>query len=173
MRSSRRSHRPETQTSEIATTGQISARQRGGDSINRKSTTSGILKKRSATLQEFTKGQSCQTLSCGESEYPAAVTTTGEALHLQHLLEFLRRPVKPQLLIDSTAARGIIQRQRCGPFKQIETILLWLQAKHEERKLTVVRRTDSNEHSRWVHVGIAESEVSGMSEPSQYGIRQR
>ena len=33
--------------------------------------------------------------------------------------------------------------------------------------------TDSNEHSRWVHEGIADNEVSGMAEQSQYGIRQR
>ena len=52
-----------------------------GGSINRKSTLGRILKLGSATLREFTKGQSCQTLSSGESEYYAAVTTTAEALH--------------------------------------------------------------------------------------------
>ena len=60
-----------------------------GDSINRKSTSGGILKIGSGTLREFTKGQSCQTLSSGESEYSAAVTTAAEALHLQRYLEFL------------------------------------------------------------------------------------
>ena len=99
----------------------------------------GVLKVGSATLREFTKGQKCQTLSSGEIEYYAAVTTTAEALHLQHLLEFLEMPVKLRLRIDSsTAARGIIQRPGCGPLKHIETRLLWLQAKHEERKLMVV-----------------------------------
>ena len=47
-------------------------------------------------------------------------------------------PVKLRLRIDSTA-RGI-QRQGCGPLKHIETRLLWLQAKHEERKLTVIKK---------------------------------
>ena len=74
----------------------------------------------STTLREFTKGQSCQTLSSGESEYYAAVTTTAEALHLQRLQEFLGMPVKLRLRIDSTAPRGIIQRQGCGPLKHIE-----------------------------------------------------
>ena len=50
-----------------------------GDSINRKNTSGGILKISLATLTEFTKGQCCQTLSSGESEYHAAVTTTAEA----------------------------------------------------------------------------------------------
>ena len=36
-----------------------------GDSIDRKSTSGGTLKLGSATLREFTKGQSCQTLSSG------------------------------------------------------------------------------------------------------------
>ena len=46
---------------------------------------------------------------------------------------------KLRLRIDSTAARGIFQRQGCGPLKHIETRLLWLQAKHKERKLVVVK----------------------------------
>ena len=32
-----------------------------------------------------------------------------------------------------------IQRQGCGLLKHIETILLWLQAKHDERQLTVIK----------------------------------
>ena len=111
-----------------------------GDSINRKSTSGGLLMIGSATL-EFTKGQSCQTLSSGESEYHAAVTTA-EALHFQRLLEFLGLPVKLRLRNDS-AARGI-QRQGCGPVKHIEARLLWLQAKHEERKLTIKEPTQTN-----------------------------
>ena len=110
-----------------------------GDSIDRKSTSGGTLKLGSATWRDFTKGQRCQTLSSGESDYNAAVTTTAEALHLQRHLEFLGMPVKLRLRIDSTAARGIIQRQGCGPLKHIETRLLWLQAKQEERKLTVIK----------------------------------
>ena len=31
--------------------------------------------------------------------------------------------------------------------------------------------TDSNERSRWIHTSVADSEVSGMVEPTQYGIR--
>ena len=81
-----------------------------GDTINRKSTSGGVLKVGSATLREFTKGQNCQTLSSGEGENSAAVTTTAEALHFQRLLEFLGMPAKLRLRIDSTPARGIIQR---------------------------------------------------------------
>ena len=54
-------------------------------------------------------------------------------------VEFLGMLVKLKLRIGSTAARGIIQRQGCGLPKHIETKLLWPQAKHEERKLTVVK----------------------------------
>ena len=42
-------------------------------------------------------------------------------------------PVTLRLRIDSTAARGLIQRQGCGPLKHIET------RKHEERKLMVIK----------------------------------
>ena len=123
-----------------------------GDSIDKKSTSGGILKIGSATLRELSKGQSCQTLPSGESEYNAAVTATAEASHLQRLLEFLGMRVKLRMRIDSTAARGIIQRPGCRPIKHIETRL---QAKHEERKLTVSRNrlnrkllVDSRKHCR-------------------------
>ena len=108
-----------------------------GDSIDRKSTSGGTLKFGSTTM--ITKGQSCQTLASGGSEYHAAVTTTVEALHFQRLLEFLGMPVKLRLRIDSTAARGTIQRQGCGPLTHIETSLQRRQAKHEERKLTAIK----------------------------------
>ena len=71
------------------------------DPITRISTSGGTLKVGSTSLREFTKGQICQTLSSGESEYYAAVTTTGEAQHLQKLLEFLGLPIKLRLRIDS------------------------------------------------------------------------
>ena len=76
------------------------------------------------------------------------MTTTAETLYLQLLPEFLGMLVKLRLRIDSTAARGIIQRQGCGHLKHIEIRLLWLQAKHEVRKLTVVNEPTQNEHSR-------------------------
>ena len=114
-----------------------------------------ILKMGSATLREFTKGQSCQTLSSGKSECYAAVTTTAKTLHFQPLLKFSKLLLKLQLRINSTAARGIIERQGCGPLQHIETIHLWLQATHEERKWTVVKnrrkptqQTDSRKRCR-------------------------
>ena len=79
----------------------------------------GVLEVGSTTLREFTRVQSCQTLSSGESEYHAAVTTTAEAVLLQRLPAFLGVPSKLRLRIGSTAARGIIQRQGCSLLKHI------------------------------------------------------
>ena len=67
------------------------------------------------------------------------LTTTADALHLQRLLDFVGVPVKLRLRIDSTTARGFNQGHGCGPLKHIETGLVWLQAKHEEIKLTVIK----------------------------------
>ena len=53
-----------------------------GDSINRKSTSGGILKIGTATLESSQK-------VTREREYYAAVTTTAEAMVFQRLLEFL------------------------------------------------------------------------------------
>ena len=95
-------------------------RERGGGRSKEEHTRIGLREKRRSS----TTGQT-ETLSIGESEYcVVSVTTTAEALHLR---------------ICSTTARGIIQRQECGPLKHIGTILLWLQAKHQKKKLVVVK----------------------------------
>ena len=85
-----------------------------GDSINRKSTSGGILKIGSATLREFTKGQSCQTLSSGESEYYAAATTTAGALHIR-LLEFLKTYLGIIVREHLTVQRQLVlQKEQCA-----------------------------------------------------------
>ena len=72
--------------------------------------------------------------------------------------------VKLRLRIDSTAARGIIQMQGCRPLKHLEIRLLWLQAKHEERKLTVIKEpTQTN--TRPSQVSIYVKPCEGLSPP--------
>ena len=100
-----------------------------GDSIDRQSTSGGTRKFGSTTLREFTRGQSCQTLSSGESEYYAAVTTNSRGLAPPTTSGILGNAEAPiQNRFDSSPR---------GPLKHTETRLLWLQAKHKERKLTV------------------------------------
>ena len=86
-----------------------------GDSINRKSTSGGILKIGSATLREFTKGQSCQTLSSGESENYAAATTTAEALQIQRLLDFFTTYLGIIVREHLTVQRQmVLQEEQCA-----------------------------------------------------------
>ena len=90
--------------------------------------------------REFTKGQSRQTLSRRESEYYAVVKTTAETLHLQRLSGIFgnadEAPIENRF---ESGSRHHSEAKGCGPLKHIETRLMWLQAKHEERKLTVIR----------------------------------
>ena len=105
-----------------------------GDSINRKSTSSEISKIVSGTLREFTKGQSCQTLSSGERAHDdgrgiAPPTTPGI------LGNAGQAPIQNRFNSSSRhhPATGVRTSQAH------ETRLLWLPAKHEERKLTVIK----------------------------------
>ena len=41
------------------------------------------------------------------------------------------------------------------------------------KKVNRDQGTEANEHSRRIHENVADSEVSGMAKPSQYGIRRR
>ena len=87
-------------------------------------------------------------------------------------LEFWGMPVKLRLRIDSTAARGIIQRQRVRSSQAHCNETLVASSETRGEKVDCGQGTDSNEYSRWIHEVIADSEVSVMAEPSQHGIRQ-
>ena len=121
----------------------------------------GVLKVGSATLREFTKGQKCQTLSSGEIEYYAAVTTTAEALHLQNLLEFLEMPGQAKIahrLINGSTRHRPATGVRSSQAYRNKTLVASSGTRRE--KVDGGQGTDSNEHSRWIHESVADSEVS-------------
>ena len=185
-KSARRSHRPETQTSEDCDDlAGISQGQKlgilirkcndpehldaytdvdwSGDSIHRKSTSGGILKIGSATLSEFTNCQSCQTFSSGESEYCAAVTTT--------TAEALAPPTTPGILgnacqasienrFNSSSRHHPEARMRTSQAHWGKTIVA--SSETRGKKVNGDQGTDANEHSRRIHESVADSEVLGF-----------
>ena len=56
---------------------------------------------------------------------------------MEGIFEFFRWPMRLRLLLDSSAARGIMQRQGCGRVRHTETRLLWAQQLLMEKVFTL------------------------------------
>ena len=104
------------------------------DTRDRKSVSCGVIFCRGALLQTFVRRQTVIALSSGEAEWYAACSTVAEALHLRCLLDF-GHPGSIWLYVDSTAAKGIGQRQGVGRLRHLATKTLWLQGLITEKKV--------------------------------------
>ena len=91
----------------------------------------------SCLLHSSSRTQKLVSLSSGESETYAASSAACDGVLLQRLLEFcIDKPVCTVHYLDSSAARGILQRQGVGRVRHMSCRILWFQEllKIPERK---------------------------------------
>ena len=107
-----------------------------GDSITRKSVSGVVALLDGHFLFSGSRTQRVVSLSSAESELYAMVSGLCDAMHLKHVIMFCLGLDKLTIhhLGDSSAARGILQRQGTGGrVKHIEGRLLWSQQKIQEK----------------------------------------
>eukprot|EP00434_Breviolum_minutum_P037111 symbB.v1.2.032893.t1/scaffold4013.1/size46388/4 len=88
-------------------------------------------------LHSSSRTQKLVSLSSGESETYAASSAACDGILIQRLLEFcINKPVCTVHYLDSSAARGILQRQGVGRVRHMSCRILWFQEllKLPERK---------------------------------------
>ena len=73
-------------------------------------------------------------LSSAEAEFNGGVGACSEALFYQQILEFHGLPAKLKIWLDSSAARGIFQRQGVGRVRHLEAKTLWVQTALREKR---------------------------------------
>ena len=78
-------------------------------------------------LKSWSKDQSVVALSSGEAELYAANFGSAQLLGLQSMAKDLGIELEADLLIDASAAMGIVNRQGLGKVRHIHTQDLWLQ----------------------------------------------
>ena len=83
----------------------------GGDLRTRKSTSCVHVSAGGSLLCSATKGQGAHALSSAEAEFYSAVTGTAEGILLAYVMKFCGSEPKLRLRTDSSAARGMINRQ--------------------------------------------------------------
>ena len=102
--------------------------------------------------------QAVHALRSGEAEYYAALKGACDAVGFQSMLKDLGLKATVTLFADSSAARGIIHRERLGKLRRLETRYLWLQAAVKNKRLQARKAlgTENPADLLTTHLGAAD-----------------
>lgn len=103
----------------------------------RKSTACGVFKVGNCTLASYCRGLSMICLSSGEAEFNGGVSACSEGLFYHQLLGFMGISTQMRVHLDSSAARGVFQRQGAGRIRHLEIKSLWVQVALRQKKFTL------------------------------------
>ena len=100
-----------------------------------KSTSGGALLIGRHCVKTWSSTQKSVTLSSGEAELVAAVKTSTEVLGILQLLADWGRNFEGVILVDSSAALGVVKRKGNGKMRHIKVGMLWIQEMEEMGEL--------------------------------------
>ena len=110
-----------------------------GDSVSRKSTSSGVLEVCGCMIYDLAGSQSIIATSSGEAEFYAGAAVISESLQLREILGFFGIPSGIRWLCDSSVARAISERLGAGRVKHLAIRALWLQERVAKDEVLPVR----------------------------------
>ena len=115
-----------------------------GCKTSRKSTSGGCVMRGAHLLRFWSKTQASIAQSSAESELFGAVRGGVEGLGAQTLLQDLGMSCSVSLVLDASAALGILQRKGVGKIRHLDVGALWLQEKEAQRRLTLSKIKGEN-----------------------------
>ena len=101
----------------------------------RRSTTGGVIMLGLHEIKTWSRTQASVALSSAESELNALVRASSEALCIVALSKECHLNFDGQVLVDSSAAQGIVHRRGVGKVKHLQTHQLWVQEVAAEGRL--------------------------------------
>ena len=90
-------------------------------------------------MTHWSRTQQVISLSSAEAELHALCECASEGLCIANMSKELLMDMKLRLLTDSSAARGIVQRQGAGKVKHLDVKSLWIQAREATGDLVVLK----------------------------------
>ena len=78
-------------------------------------------------LYRYARSLQMLCLSSGEAEFNGGVAACSEGLFMKEIFGFVGHPLKTEVCLDSSAARGVFQRQGVGRIQHLEVKSLWVQ----------------------------------------------
>ena len=116
----------------------------------RKSCAGGVFMWGDCLIGSYSRGLSMICLSSGEAEFNGGVIATSEGIFYKEVLNFFRIPVVLNIYLDSSAARGVFQREGVGKIRHLETKSLWVQAGLKEKKFAL-KAVDTQNNAADIH----------------------
>ena len=113
-----------------------------GCTRTRKSTSGGAIMLGKHLVHHYSSTQATIALSSGEAELNAATKCTSECIGIKSLLKdlSLEKSINiVQIKIDSSAAKGVMQRSGAGKVKHLEVRQLWSQDLVQKKIIKVVK----------------------------------
>ena len=83
----------------------------------------------------FARRQGVQSTSSGEAEFYGSTSVVMEGKVIKHFLEWMGYKVIYQLLLDSSAAKAMVQRDGVGKLKHMDVRALWIQVERRDHNL--------------------------------------
>ena len=109
----------------------------GGDTVSRRSTSGGCVFRGDHLIQHWSRTQQVVSLSSAEAELHGICKAASEGLAARNMAAEFNTPLPLVIMTDSSAARGIIQRQGCGKVKHLDVKTLWIQEREAVGDLQV------------------------------------
>ena len=90
-------------------------------------------------IAHWSSTQSVVALSSAEAELNALVKMFSETLGLRNTFLEMGRKVEIEIFTDSSASKGIVQREGCGKVKHLEARQLWIQGHVASKEVEVIK----------------------------------
>ena len=139
----------------------------GGDVITRRSTRGGCLLHGEHLLGHWSRTQQVISLSSAEAELHALCKCASEGLSARNMTIEMHLGLPLRISTDSSAARGIVQRQGAGKVKHLDVKSLWIQERETNGDLVCLKvpRLDNWSDLLTHHWSDAEGDrhLAGMS----------
>lgn len=116
----------------------------------RKSCAGGVFMWGDCLIGSYSRGLSMICLSSGEAEFNGGVIATSEGIFYKEVLDFFRIRVVLNIYLDSSAARGVFQREGVGRIRHLETKSLWVQKGLKEKKFQLMA-VDTQNNAADIH----------------------
>ena len=101
-----------------------------------KSTSGGCMLLGKHCIKSWSSTQKSITLSSAEAELVAAVKMSAELIGVEQLMAEWGWKVHSEVLVDSSAALGVVNRKGNGKLRHVRVGMLWIQEKQENEELT-------------------------------------
>ena len=108
-----------------------------GDVKTRKSTSGGCLLRGRHVVSHWSRTQQNIALSSAEAELNGICKASAEGLGAVYMARELGEHIGLEVLTDSSAARGVIQRSGSGRIKHVQVKQLWAQERESQKELII------------------------------------